>query len=742
MSQTISTTSGLSEEQSERIADVLREFWGFDSLRPLQEQAIACALNHRDSLLVMPTGGGKSLCYQIPPLIDQSVDVVVSPLISLMKDQVDSLAEAGVAAVAIHSGLGAAEFRKVHARINSGEARLLFVSPERLVNDGFVALMERLKVRRFAIDEAHCISQWGHDFRPEYRQLAVLRQRFPEASFHAFTATATPRVREDITEQLQLRNPMVFVGDVDRTNLVYRVLPKIDMEDQTMQIVARHMDEAVIVYCLSRKETEDLAKWLTGHGVPAQAYHAGMTSKQRQETQEAFASERLNVVVATVAFGMGIDRSNVRCVIHTSIPKSIENYQQETGRAGRDGLEAECVLLYSAGDYLRLEGLIRKSAQNAQSPQELIEASVALLEGMSRLASAPLCRHRALTEYFGQTYSKSNCLACDVCLDEVECIPDSTVLAQKIVSCVARAQQRFGVGQIVDILIGAETDNVRRFGHAELSTYGLLKDLSKKTIVALVYQLVDQKILSRSDGDYPVLKLNQTSVDVMKGQREVKLIEPKKKATERTAQAEADFRGVDHRLFQHLRNWRRLRAASLGHAPYMIFADTTLLGLARIRPTDITSLMLVPGIGQKKADDFGQAVCDEIATYCGEHSLSVDQAPAASAASAVTRGPSSKQRGAIREAFDLFDKKLTIQQVARALARKESTVSQYLEQFILETHPSSIAPWVDAATLRRVCDAIGTGTATALKPIFEKLSGEVSYEIIRIVLGHLRANHE
>jgi ATP-dependent DNA helicase RecQ len=355
-------------------------------LRALQEQAVAAAMEPRDSLLVMPTGGGKSLCYQLPPLIDDRLDVVVSPLISLMKDQVDGLREVGVPAAALHSGISADERNEINAMIRAGELRLLFTSPERLVTDGFLSMLEKLDVRRFAIDEAHCISQWGHDFRPEYRQLAMLRERFPGATLHAFTATATPRVRDDIVRQLALVDPAVMVGSVDRDNLVYRVVPKVDVERQTAEVIARHPDDAVIVYCISRKETESLAGWLTHHAIPAKAYHAGMDGGLRRQVQEEFASEKLNVVVATVAFGMGIDRSNVRCVIHTGMPKSVEHYQQETGRAGRDGLEAECVLLYSAGDAIKWERIIEMSAADAPDPEAWLAASKQLLQGMSRFA--------------------------------------------------------------------------------------------------------------------------------------------------------------------------------------------------------------------------------------------------------------------------------------------------------------------------------------------------------------------
>lgn len=736
MSDTIEPN--LNSQQTQRIAKVLREYWGFDSLRPLQEQAISAALTPRDSLLVMPTGGGKSLCYQVPPLVDGRVDVVVSPLISLMKDQVDGLREAGVPAAALHSALSTGERRDIHERIEAGELRLLFTSPERLLTDGFLDMLKGLKVCRFAIDEAHCISQWGHDFRPEYRQLVTLRDHFPDCTLHAFTATATPRVRQDIINQLQLNEPLVLVGDVDRSNLVYRILPKIDTERQVMEVIGRHADEAVIIYCISRKDTESLAEWLTKHGVPASAYHAGMDSGERHRIQEDFANEKLNVVVATVAFGMGIDRSNVRCVIHTGMPKSIEAYQQETGRAGRDGLEAECVLLYSAGDAIKWERIIVQSAGQAPDPQQWLQASMDLIRGMQRFAGSPTCRHRALCEYFGQQYPKDNCGACDACLDEVDAIPDSTVLAQKIISCVARAQQRFGVGQIVDILVGAQTENIRRYSHDQLSTYGLLKDLDKKTVMALVYQLVDQKLIARDEGEYPVLKLNAASVDVLKGQREVKLAKVAAKAGKKT-RVEVDLKGVDEGLAAVLRRWRRELAAEHAVPPYQIFPDTTLNALARIRPTNANSLRLVTGIGQRKAEQFGDALCSEIATYCQGHGLQTD---IVAGAPEPARPQRQSKAQVLDRVYDLFREGRSIPDVAIAIDRAQSTVCQYLVQFIYDTRPAGVDPWVPPAVYARVQEQIANAPDFRLMPMYEAMNGEVPYEIIRIVLAHLKSTNQ
>lgn len=612
----------LSAGDKTRVQEVLRRYWGYADLRPLQEESIACGLAHRDSLTVLPTGGGKSLCYQIPPLLDGTLDVVVSPLISLMKDQVDGLHEAGYPATALHSGMDAAERRATHASLAAGQVRLLFVSPERLVMDEFLDTLRELDVKRFAIDEAHCISQWGHDFRPEYRKLAILRDQFPAASVHAFTATATPRVREDIVQQLRLRDASLLVGCFDRPNLIYRVLPKTDLFGQTTEAIGRHAGEAVIVYCLSRKDTEALAVWLKNHGIRAAHYHAGMSSGDRHRTQEAFANETLDVVVATVAFGMGIDRSNVRCVVHTSLPKSIEHYQQETGRAGRDGLEAECVLFYSAGDVMRWKSLIDKPpGKNTDSTEgeEAVEAARRvqheLLHGMQKFCNTPRCRHQTLSEYFGQKYERSNCGACDACLDEVEEIEDSTELAQKILSCVARLDQRFGIGHVVDVLLGADTEAIRNRGHDTLSTFGIVDSISRKALMAMVYQLVDQGLLMRTEGDRPVLQLNENAWAVLRGQQTVRLMRPRERIRRRTVQGEKAMDGVDESLFEALRQWRRLESKQRGVPAYVIFHDSTLVELARRRPGNLTEMATIAGIGDSKLAQWGKAACDIITTH-------------------------------------------------------------------------------------------------------------------------------
>ncbi|MBN1590558.1 MAG: DNA helicase RecQ [Pirellulales bacterium] len=609
-----------------RVLDVVRRCWGFDRLRPLQGEAIGAALAGRDSLVVLPTGGGKSLCYQVPPLVSGGTDVVVSPLISLMKDQVDGLTGVGYAAAALHGNVSEGHRRDIERELADGEHRLLFVAPERLFQAGFLDQLSRIDVRRFVIDEAHCISHWGHDFRPEYRKLAVLRKRFPRASVHAFTATATARVRDDIVEQLRLREPAVLVGRFDRPNLVYRVIHLVDRRQQTLEVLRRHRGEAAIVYCLSRKDTESMARFLQDAGLRAAHYHAGMERAERRSTQDAFAQERLDVVAATVAFGMGIDRSNVRCVLHSCMPQSVEHYQQETGRAGRDGLEAECVLLYSAADMIRWESLIRKSAERAKEPEEVVAARQHHLRQMQRYASMITCRHKLLSEHFGQAYESADCGACDVCLGEVEGVDEATVIAKKILSCVFRVGQRFGVGHVADVLLGADTEMIRRCRHQGLSTYGLLKDHGKREVQSWIYQLLDQDALSRTEGDRPVLRLNDRSWAVMRDEAPIRLLRPKKGARRPSRHEEQSWEGVDGDLFERLRVWRRAVAGERGVPAFVIFPDTTLRALAAARPTDLDALGEVYGIGEKKLMDFGEVLIKLIGEYLGEREATDDMA--------------------------------------------------------------------------------------------------------------------
>lgn len=576
---------------------------------------MTAVLERRDSLVVLPTGGGKSLCYQVPALLRDGLTVVVSPLISLMKDQVDGLTTSGVAAAQMNSSQSSFDHRVLERDLLLGEIKLLFVSPERLAMPQFRALLREAKVGAFAIDEAHCISHWGHDFRPEYRQLRSLRDDFPDVSIHAYTATATQQVRRDIAQQLALREPLVLVGDFDRSNLTYRVLPRQDEWNQVLAVIERHKGEAGIIYCIRRRDVDELTAKLKKKGIDAVAYHAGLTRDERRHAQDLFASERCELVVATVAFGMGIDRSNVRFVLHMAMPKSVEHYQQESGRAGRDGLEAECTLLYSGADVVLWRSMIEKGNEDVEPDPKWVESATRHLVDIDRYCSGTTCRHRALVEYFGQRYDAESCAACDLCLGETEDVPEALVVAQKIVSCVVRVNQSFGAGHVISILRGESTDKVRARGHDRLSTFGLLKGHTRNEVRDWIFQLVAQGYLDQADDMYPVLRLTERSRALLRGEAEIRLRQPvvgvrAKKKERRERLPSMDIGEYDHNLFEALRKWRRAEAEERGVPPYVIFGDRTLRELARVQPSTLTELREIYGIGDAKLEAFGRALIE------------------------------------------------------------------------------------------------------------------------------------
>ena len=609
------------------LGELLARYWGYHEFRPLQREAIAAVLARRDSLVVLPTGGGKSLCFQLPALVgdEPGIGLVISPLVALMKDQVDGLVASGVPAAALNSSLTAAERDHVLADLRAGRLRLLYASPERVVGEGgewFRALVRNSGLRFVAVDEAHCISQWGHDFRPEYRQLGLLRDEFPDLAIHAFTATATIRVRDDILRQLALREPTLLVGSFDRPNLVFRVLPRTVLKDQIQTILRRHPDDAGIIYCISRREVEAVAAWLETLGHRALPYHAGLADEVRRRHQEAFLEERADIMVATVAFGMGIDRSNIRFVIHAGAPRSLEHYQQEAGRAGRDGLEAECALIYSGADFVKWRQILERTG-------ELTDSTRALLRDLERYAAGTRCRHRVIVEYFGQRYASTSCDACDWCLHELEQVDEALTLARKILSGVARLQQGFGVGHVVSVLRGRQTDAITSRRHDGLSTFGLLADVPDAELRGYVDQLTEQGLLVRTDGPYPVLQLTAAGVAALKGEGDVALYrQPRPVARRDRGRAKpgdaGSWEGVDPDLFDALRQCRLEIARARGVPPYVIFHDNTLRDLARRRPSTQTALLDVHGIGARKAEDLGPAVLEVVGEYCRAHGLQTD----------------------------------------------------------------------------------------------------------------------
>jgi ATP-dependent DNA helicase RecQ len=593
------------------LAGILEHVWGFSSFRPLQREAMDAVVNRRDSLLVLPTGGGKSLCFQAPAIALDGLAIVVSPLISLMKDQVDTLVGNGVAAACYNSAMPAEQKTEVARGLREGKYRLLYVAPERLVGeggDGFLNMLSTRPISFIAVDEAHCISQWGHDFRPEYRQLARLRDRWPDVSLHAFTATATGRVRKDIISQLGLRDAVELVGSFDRPNLIYRVLARASLTAQILDVLERHRGEAGIIYCTSRREVEALAQWLQDTGWRARPYHAGLPDDERHRNQDAFLNEDIDLIVATVAFGMGIDRSDVRFVIHAGAPQSLEHYQQESGRAGRDGLEAECVLISSGADFLKWRMMLEKNG-------ELSDARRALMRDMERYAASVGCRHKRLVGYFGETFEKDDCGACDYCLGELEQVADSITVARKILSCVARVGQRFGAAHVTNVLRGSDSDQVRSRGHHELSVFGLMKEAGIDELRGYIDQLLAHGLLQQSGEEYPVLQISAEGHALLKDAGALPdLSLARQKRPDRTrlpkrSRVETEgWHGVDRDLFEELRVLRLEIARRRRVPPYVIFHDTTLREIARSKPKTKTELRQVYGVGDRKADDLGDLI--------------------------------------------------------------------------------------------------------------------------------------
>jgi ATP-dependent DNA helicase RecQ len=721
---------------------VIERHWGYRTLRPLQAEAMLAALGGRDSLVVLPTGGGKSLCYQAPAVQRGGTTVVVSPLIALMKDQVDSLQACGVPAVQLDSSLTSVERSAYEMDLMQGAVRLLFVSPERMAMPDFAGLLRRVGVKNFAIDEAHCISHWGHDFRPEYRQLGKIKELFPGASIHAYTATATEKVRGDICRQLNLKDPLVLVGNFDRANLSYRILPRHDLNQQILEILQRHRGEAGIIYCLRRRDVDDLAALLQAEGFQALGYHAGMEQAERKRVQNEFAAEKCDLIIATVAFGMGIDRSNIRFIIHAAMPKSIEHYQQETGRAGRDGLEAECVLLHSGSDFFTWKRLLEKSAQENEVDRDFLPNALRHLNDLDGYCRGAVCRHKALVNYFGQEYDKPSCAACDICLGDNEPVPDAVILAQKILSCVARVQERFGVNHVIGVLRGENTERIRSLQHDQLSTFGLLKEHAKAELRDWIFQLIGQEVLRQDGDEYPVLKLTDGSWEVMRKQRTVRLLQPvRRQADDRTGKSRADtesWEGVDRGLFEDLRGFRRDLAASRGVPPYVILSDATLRELARIRPSTIEGLRLIYGIGDRKLHDFGAALLQRQLDYCRGHGLVLDMKDSPVPAARASKAPVMNASRAL--ALSLFREGAAIEDVMHQTGRSRSTVADYLADYVRRQKPEKIDAWVAPALYQRIMDVIKVHGGERLKPLYIALEEQVSYDDIRLVLAHLSRN--
>ncbi len=595
------------------VSDALKRYFGFDAFRPLQEAIVGDVLAGRDVFALLPTGGGKSLCYQLPALLTPGLTVVISPLIALMKDQVDALTTAGIAATYLNSSL---EYDQVCWRLDGlrrGAYRLLYVAPERLTNPSFAAELAGLNVTRFAVDEAHCISEWGHDFRPDYRRIAELRERFSGVPFLAFTATATDRVRADIIERLALRDPAIHIGSFNRPNLTYRVTRKKRSPDALIAWLRARPDDAGIVYVASRAAADSLADRLKAAGIAALPYHAGLDGTKRSKHQERFIRDKVRVICATVAFGMGIDKSNVRFVVHYDLPKSVEGYYQETGRAGRDGVAAECLLFFNHGDVAKFERFIAEKESEA-------ERAVARgqLERMTRYAYSNDCRRRDLLAYFGETFTELNCGGCDNCLEPRPAV-DATVDAQKLLSCIERIRRSngFGVGiaHVIDVLLGAENDKIWRWNHERLTTYGIGKDRSKTSWRALADELVRLGLMAVDTAHFNTVSVTAGGREALTGRTPVVVRElpPSAERGRKRAPSTAADGPYDAKVFRALRDLRKELADERDVPAYVVFSDAVLRAMARELPRTPVQLRAISGVGEKKLADFGARFLEVIA---------------------------------------------------------------------------------------------------------------------------------
>ena len=710
-----------------QVLDLLKSRFGYESFLPLQEEIVRHVLGKDHCLVLMPTGGGKSLCYQLPALCLDGLTLVVSPLIALMKDQVDALRANGIPAAFVNSSLPSSEIGSIHTAALMGRIKILYIAPERLTVPGFVSFLDSVSVSLIAIDEAHCISEWGHDFRPDYRNLKALRARFPDVPCIALTATATERVREDIVTQLDIPGGKTFISSFNRKNLTYTVLPKRDQLDALIGLLTKHKDESAIVYCYSRNATEELVADLREEGFAALPYHAGLDPTIRRTNQERFIRDETPIIVATIAFGMGIDKPDVRLIVHYDMPKSVEGYYQETGRAGRDGLPSDCVLFYSSGDRSKQEYWISQMEDEEEQGRARRK-----LDGMVDYSELTRCRRAYLLLYFGEELEDGKCGGCDVCLADMEEF-DATIITQKILSAVIRTEERFGVSYVADVLRGSRAKRVIETGHDKLSVYGIARDFSKDEITSISRQLVDEGLLAKEKGEYPTLSVTASGREFLQSRATLRLTRKKESRAERKRSADSSL-DYDRGLFELLRDLRRVLAEERGVAPYMVFGDASLVQMAYFVPQSRESFSRITGVGANKLEEYGEIFVKHIRESAEQHGLEERERTSEPRKSRSVRRPGStyaKTLGLLRQG-------LTLNEIATQRGLSPGTVIGHLERLAAHGERIDVSRQLEPERFDSIRQEIERSETSWLSEIRDALGDGYSYDEIRLVRLHLQ----